>query len=169
MAELLPQDRLQPSLLDRLTDNEPDQRTEPLEKRVLNLSRLRESVLRDLNWLFNSTQTAAADEVEAAPLAARSVVNFGLPPFSGLTASGVELRSMENALRQAIIDFEPRLLPESVRIRARHVESREHQHNKLTFDIECRLWAQPAPIALLLYSDVDLESGQNTVKESGRR
>src|SRR5262249_61613021 len=114
-------------------------------------------------------EAGAAGEAEPPRVAEGSVGICGPPPFSGLTASGVELRSMENALRQAIIDFEPRLLPESVRIRARHVESREHQHNKLTFDIECRLWAQPAPIALLLYSDVDLESGQNTVKESGRR
>lgn len=169
MAELLPQDRLQPSLLDRLMDNEPEQRVESVEKRVLNMSRLRESVLRDLNWLFNCAQAARADEIEAFPLMARSVVNFGLPPFSGMTASGVELRWMENALRQAIIDFEPRLLAESVRVKARRIESGDNQHNALSFDIECRLWAQPAPISLLLYSEVDLESGQGFVKESGRR
>jgi type VI secretion system protein ImpF len=169
MAELLPQDRLQPSLLDRLTDDEPEQRVEPVEKRVLNLSRLRDSVLRDLNWLFNCAQAASAEEIEASPLMARSVANFGLPPFSGMTASSVELRSMENALRQAIIDFEPRLLPESVRVKARRIEGEDNHHNTLLFDIECRLWAQPAPIALLLYSEVDLESGQNFVKESGRR
>jgi type VI secretion system protein ImpF len=170
MAELLPQDRLQPSLLDRLVDNEPEQRVESVEKRVMNMSRLRESVLRDLNWLFNCAQAASAEEIEASPLMARSVVNFGLPPFAGMTASGVELRTMENALRQAIIDFEPRLLPESVRVKARRIESGgDNHHNALSFDIECRLWAQPAPIALLLYSEIDLESGQNSVKESGRR
>jgi len=75
---------------------------------------------------------------------------------------------MEIALRQAILDFEPRLLHDSVRVRARRFQSDENQHNKISFDIECKLWAQPAPLALLLYSDVDLESGQNSVKESGR-
>jgi len=54
-------------------------------------------------------------------------------------------------------------------VKARRIEGDEHHHNKLSFDIECKLWAQPAPIALLLHTDVDLESGQTAVKESGRR
>jgi type VI secretion system protein ImpF len=169
MAELLPQDRLQPSLLDRLIDDEPDKRSEPPERRVLTLSRLRECTLRDLNWLFNATQMAADKELEAHPYVAASVVNYGLPAFSGNTASTIDLRAMETALRQAILDFEPRLLPHSVRVKARLVEREENTHNRLSFDIECKLWAQPAPIALLLHSDVDLESGQTTVNESGRR
>ena len=169
MAELLPQDRLQPSLLDRLIDDEPDKRSEPPERRVLTLSRLREYTLRDLNWLFNATQMASAQDLDAYPLVAGSVINYGLPAFSGWSASGLDIRTMENALRQAILDFEPRLLSDSVRVRARMTEAEEHAHNRLSFDSECRLWAQPAPIALLLHSDVDLESGQTTVNEAGRR
>ena len=43
MAEpLLPQNRLQPALLDRLTDEEPDRKQEPREARVLSKSRLRQ-------------------------------------------------------------------------------------------------------------------------------
>src|SRR5688572_11608211 len=110
MAELLPQDRLQPSLLDRLIDDEPEKKTEPPERRVLTLSRLRESALRDLNWLFNATQMATAKMLEDYPHVASSVVNYGLPAFSGTTASGMDVRAMENSLRQAILDFEPRLL-----------------------------------------------------------
>ena len=169
MAELLPQDRLQPSLLDRLIDDEPDKHSEPPERRVLTLSRLRECTLRDLNWLFNATQMATAKALEDHPHVAASVVNYGLPAFSGNTASGLDLRTMENALRQAILDFEPRLLAHSVRVKARLTEREENTHNRLSFDIECKLWAQPAPIALLLHSDVDLESGQTTVNEAGRR
>lgn len=169
MAELLPQDRLQPSLLDRLIDDEPDKRAESVDRRVLTLSRLRECVLRDLNWLFNAAQMGDAGDFEATPQVTTSVINYGLPAFSGMSASGVDPRAMEQELRQAILNFEPRLLPDSVRVRAKLDASAEWQHNKLSFDIECRLWAQPAPISLLLHSDVDLESGQNEVKESGRR
>ena len=169
MAELQTQDRLQPALLDRLIDDEPQARAESTDKRVFTLSRLRESVLRDINWLFNTTQMAGSGELEDYPLVASSVVNYGIPAFSGTTASSVDLRTGEIALRQAIVDFEPRLLADSVRVRARRVQDDEHHHNRLSFDIECRLWAQPAPIALLLHTDVDLESGQNAVKEAGRR
>jgi len=169
MADLLPQDRLQPSLLDRLTDDEPQKRSEPPERRVLTMSRLRDCTLRDLNWLFNATQMATTEELEQYPGVASSVVNYGIPAFSGYTASGIDIRWMEAALRQAILDFEPRLLSDSVRVKARMVEHEVHAHNRLSFDIECHLWAQPAPISLLLHSDVDLESGQTSVVEAGRR
>ena len=59
MAELTPKERLQPSLLDRLTDNEPDRRLEGRDLRVLSPQRLRESVRRDLTWLFNAVNLAA--------------------------------------------------------------------------------------------------------------
>ena len=41
MAELAPRERLQPSLLDRLTDDEPDQEVESRERRVLSVRGLR--------------------------------------------------------------------------------------------------------------------------------
>jgi hypothetical protein len=44
MAELTPQERLQPSLLDRLTDLAPAEREESREQRVINAARLREYV-----------------------------------------------------------------------------------------------------------------------------
>jgi type VI secretion system protein ImpF len=122
-----------------------------------------------VNWLFNATQMADLDELAKYPLVAGSVVNYGIPAFSGTTASSVDLRAVEMALRKAIIDFEPRLLADSVRVKANRTEADENHHNKISFIIECKLWAQPAPISLLLHTDVDLENGQNSVKESGRR
>ena len=169
MADLLPQDRLQPSLLDRLIDDEPDKKTEAVERRVLSFSRLRESVLRDLNWLFNASQALSSDEQEKYPDVAASTVNFGLPAFSGSTASSLDMAAMEKQLREAILNFEPRLLPDSVHVSAREQNEQEGQHNLLSFDIDCKLWAQPAPLAMLLHTDVDLESGQNAVRETGRR
>ena len=49
--------RLQPSLLDRLTDDEPHKSVESNDKRVLNKSQLRQCVLRDLAWLLNTSNT----------------------------------------------------------------------------------------------------------------
>ena len=92
---------MQPSLLDRLIDDEPAARSEPPERRVLTLSRLREFTLRDLNWLFNATQMESAEALEPYPLVASSVVNYGLPGFSGLTASGMDVRAMENSRSRA--------------------------------------------------------------------
>ncbi len=49
MAELTPQERLQPSLLDRLTDDRPQETRESRERRVLSMRQLRASVMRDLD------------------------------------------------------------------------------------------------------------------------
>ena len=53
MAELTQKERLQPSLLDRLTDDEPPTQQESREKRVLSMHKLRLFVLRDISWLLN--------------------------------------------------------------------------------------------------------------------
>ena len=52
MAELTLQERLQPSLLDRLTDDEPGNLKEAAERRVLTLNQLKASVLRELQVML---------------------------------------------------------------------------------------------------------------------
>ena len=156
-------DRINPSLLDRLTDDGPGA---PGRGASTTVSELRKSVLRDLTWLFNTTRTFGPDETEAQPQVRNSVLNYGLPPLSGSTASGLDIRQVERALRQAILDFEPRILPDSVSVKA-VLESEEHDHhNVISLQIEGLLWAQPVPIELLLRTQFDLESGQSRVEET---
>ena len=45
----------------------------------------------------------------------RSVVNFGLPALSGQTASSLDVTDLTRAIREAILDFEPRILPATLR------------------------------------------------------
>lgn len=164
MAELTPAERLQPSLLDRLTDDEPDQSQESRDKRVLSLSRLRECVLRDLGWLLNASSLPMSMNIERYPFAARSTINYGLPALAGMVAQGLDIRLLEKILRQVLIDFEPRILGHSLRVRASLGESMGH--NALMFEIEGDLWAQPLPLQLYLRTEIDLESGQVRIEES---
>jgi type VI secretion system protein ImpF len=53
MAELFQKERLQPSLLDRLADDEPYKKTESRDQRVLSFHKLKQFVLRDLQWLLS--------------------------------------------------------------------------------------------------------------------
>ena len=91
MAELTPQERLQPALLDRLTDDEPGTSQEPREHRVMSKRQLRQAVLRDLAWLFNATRLEVETDLSKVPYARKSVVNFGLPALSGQTASSLDV------------------------------------------------------------------------------
>jgi type VI secretion system protein ImpF len=155
-----PSDRLQPALLDRLIDEEPHTTVEPVERRFITRARLRQAVLRDLAWLFNAVRLDAVVDMSVAPWARRSVVNFGLAAFAGRPASSLEPLHVERAIRQAILDFEPRILPETLRVRAVHEGGRLDRHNIISVEIEGHLWGQPAPLDLRIRTHVDLESGR---------
>ena len=164
MAELAPRERLQPSLLDRLTDEEPDKAVESRERRVLSVRTLRESVLRDLGWLLNATNLFSVTEGGGLPHVASSVVNYGMPDISGVSVAGLNLSDLERGIRQAIWDFEPRLLRASVVVRAIAAQS---SSNKVTFEIEADMWAQPYPERLYLKTELDLDRAAIRLSEMG--
>lgn len=159
-----PEEQLQPALLDRLTDDQPDKKLEPRMERVISKRRLRDAVLRDLTWLFNTTRLDPNMDPATLPNARRSVINYGLPALSGQTASTLDISDLERGIRQAIIDFEPRILPGSLHVRA--LESGQFEnHNVIGVEISGQLWAQPLPIELLVRTEIDLETGQVEVAD----
>lgn len=160
MAELAPRERLQPSLLDRLTDLEPEKSVEARDRRVLSIRTLREGVLRDLAWLLNTTRLfTRMDEqmTNAYPYVANSVINYGMPDISGMTVTGMDLIQLETNIRQAIWDFEPRIIRDTVKVRAVSTAQNGVNYNKIMFEIEGDMWAQPYPERLYLKTELDME------------
>jgi type VI secretion system protein ImpF len=174
MPDQAPVDRLQPALLDRLQDDDPTSTVEPPERRSMTKRELRAAVLRDLRWLFNTTRLEVRESVRGGPRddfsqsphVRRSVVNYGLPPLSGRAASSLEVDELERGIRQAIIDFEPRILPQSLRVTALIQAFELGRHNVIGVEIQGMLWSQPVPIEVLLRTEIDLESGTVDVKDS---
>jgi type VI secretion system protein ImpF len=158
VAILTNQDRLQPSLLDRLIDDAPQEAQESRDRRVLSLRKLREGVLRDLGWLLNSVNLAATTDLSAYPEVAKSVMNYGMPDLTGMTVSTLDLKSIELLVKEVIVNFEPRILANTLKVTMR-AGADGNSHNTVGFDIEGELWAQPVPLKLLLKTDIDLEAG----------
>ena len=104
MAELTTQERLQPSLLDRLTDDNPDNTQESRTKRVLSLRQLRECVIRDLAWLLNTGNLEEVRDLEDYPFVVKSVLNYGMRGLSGHTVTSLNIHEIERRLRQVILD-----------------------------------------------------------------
>jgi type VI secretion system protein ImpF len=156
----LAQDRLQPALLDRLTDDEPDRKLEPREQRALSKARLRQAVLRDLAWLFNTVKLESSVDLTQAPYVRRSVVNFGLTALSGKTASTMDAVALTSAIKQAILDFEPRIVPGTLAVRTVIDAGQLDHHNIIGVEIQGHLWAQPIPLELLVRTEIDLETGR---------
>lgn len=159
-----PDDQLQPALLDRLTDEEPDKKLELRVQRVISKRQMRQAVLRDLAWLFNCTRLDPGMDPVTLAYARRSVLNYGIPALSGKTASTVDVSDLERGIRQAILDYEPRILPATLQVRALEVGQFEH-HNVIGVEISGQLWAQPIPIDLLVRTEIDLETGQVEISD----
>jgi len=159
-----PDDLLQPALLDRLTDEEPDKKLEPRVQRVISKRQMRQAVLRDLAWLFNTTRLDGNMDPATFPNARRSVINYGLPALAGETATSLDVSDLERGIRQAIVDFEPRILPKTLHVRALEVGQFEN-HNVIGVEISGQLWSQPLPLELLVRTEIDLETGQVEVAD----
>jgi type VI secretion system protein ImpF len=162
MAEALSRDRLYPSLLDRLIDDEPGRATEARENRSTSLQRLRDNVLRDLNWLFNATSSSI--DFDGDPLLDASVINYGMPPLAGRPASQYDMGDLSRVLRDVILRFEPRIIAHTLKVTAQR--NGRDNHNVIGFRIEGQLWSQPIPLEIYMRTEIDLESGMTQVSET---
>ena len=167
MADLSPQERLQPALLDRLTDNDPEQKIESRDRRVISVQRLRECIRRDLSWLLNTGRLDSLVDLSDYPEVAQSVLNYGIPDPSGMSVARANAESLASLVREAIVRYEPRVLRRTLKV---HVDADRDQmnHNALRFRIECDMWAQPMPQSLFLHTAIDLDTGEVDVREGGR-
>jgi type VI secretion system protein ImpF len=161
-------ERVQPSLLERLTDHEPDATREVREHRSSSARSLRRSVMRDLGWLLNAQGIASSQDVARYPGVAESVLNFGFSDLAGKSASNVDVGRIERLMADSIRAFEPRILPGSLRVRAIRTGEASGQHNAIAFIVEGDLHAHPVPERLYLRTELDLEAGKVDVSEGTR-
>jgi len=127
-------------------------------------AQLRVAVLRDLAWLLNTSNLATLEDLSDTPLIAKSTLNFGIPGFAGLLESNSKTGTLERDLADAIRAFEPRIRPDTLRVRARSVNE-NNATPSLVFQIEGELWAQPAPLQLFIETTIEIETRQAVVTE----
>jgi type VI secretion system protein ImpF len=164
MADLAPVDRLQPCLLDRLVDEQPQVQGESRNQRVVSLARFREGVLRDLSWLFNTQRKRDSDGLIEFPHVHRSVLNFGISDFAGVFSESRDVRALEREITETILFFEPRIIRRTLQVKVLPDEEGKAQRNphRVTFQISADLWAQPMPEKFFAKTSIDLETGECT-------
>ena len=155
-------EHIQPCLFDRLIDENPEAQKDSRNERVISLKRYRDGVLRDLGWLLNAKAHLDTENIHLFGEAAGSVVNFGIPDFSGQLSSGLDIGKLEQLIRHAVEQFEPRIMAKTLTVKA--VKS-EHGAGPsiLAFEIRADLWASPFPEQLFFRTQIDLETGQCTL------
>ena len=159
-------DRLQPTLLDRLTDEHPERRKDAPSELLISRRQLRQIIVRDLSWLLNATNMASDVDFALHADARRSTINYGLPAFSGRLASNVKPEELQVDLRNAIIQFEPRIVPSTLQVIGVSMDdTASAAHNLVMFEIRGQIWATPYPIEMLFKSSIDLETGIVTLQD----
>lgn len=158
MADASFAERLQPSLLDRLTDENPLELTERREDRVIDIRKLREIIQRDLAWLLNTANAASSIDEERYPYTRKSVLNYGIREVAGEFSTTDRAELIRKAIDRAISRFEPRIKDGSCDVQLR--ADNANRQTIITFDIRADMWAQPLPLELYLRSEVDVTTGE---------
>ncbi len=146
---------VQPSLLDRLTDQAPRELADHATTREASARAYRVSVQRDVEWLLNTRRTMVRTG-DNFPQVARSVHQYGLPDTSGFALSLVAGREL---LSDDILDtlrrFEPRLTNIQVKVN----DTKEGRLPKLRFSIAATLLMDPSPELVLFDTILEVATG----------
>jgi type VI secretion system protein ImpF len=151
---------LLPTLLDRLRDDAPHRQVEAPEEYTVTRKQMRDIVQRDLAYLLNTTSIEDLIDRERYPYAAASTVNFGVPPLAGAFLASRRWNDIERMIRQAIADFEPRLIPGSLVVSPRHAFDAGEHHNVLAFEVRGMIHMDPYPLEFMVQSSLDLETSE---------
>jgi type VI secretion system protein ImpF len=101
-------------LFDRLVDLHPDADEGERPVRILNREQLRTSIRRELERLLNTRCSLPLHDLAEEE---RSVVNYGIPDFSSLSAQNADdLALIGSIISQTISAFEPRLSQVTVEV-----------------------------------------------------
>ncbi|VWB44649.1 type VI secretion system baseplate subunit TssE [Burkholderia lata] len=151
---------LMPTLLDRLRDDAPQRLIEAPEEYAVTRRQMRDIVQRDLAYLLNTTSIEDRIERERHPRAAASTVNFGVPPLAGTFLASRQWNDIEQMIRRAITDFEPRLIPDSLVVTPRQDDDASGHHNVLAFEVRGLVHMDPYPLEFMVQSSLDLDTSE---------
>jgi type VI secretion system protein ImpF len=154
---------LLPTLLDRLRDDAPQRLTEAPQEYAMTRAQMRDILQRDLAFLLNTTNVEDQIDRSRYPEAAASTVNFGVPPLAGAWLASRKWADIEETVRRAIREFEPRVIPQTLAVVPLAMEGAKNPHNVLAFEIRGMIHMDPYPLEFLVQSSLDLETSRMNV------
>lgn len=164
--------RINPTLFDKLiADTGDDGACEHAAGRVphtaarierFNEAALRSTLLRELDWLLNTVNLDAVQDLSSFPEVRGSTLNYGLGDLSGtlLTGRGVQARARD--IREAILRFEPRVERGSLDVDPSLEDARP---NSVSFVIRGDVTAAVQAMPVEIRTDVEVDTGNASFRE----
>lgn len=155
---------VQPSLIDRLTDEDPRTQAEPRSTYAESLRRFKAAVQRDLEWLLNTRRTPEIPSEDLTELN-KSVYVYGVSDITSLSRDSMSARRrLLRQIEETLLQFEPRMT--DVRISLVDVDS-ENRRRELRFVVEATLQLDPTPEQVMFDTVLQFASGQYDIDAAG--
>jgi len=122
---------------------------------------LRGTIRRELNWLLNTTQLDAVQDLDAYPEVQTSVLNYGVPDMTGRASVLAAVQARTEQILEAIRRFEPRIDAQSLSVELGS-SSRDHA---VSFIIRGDIVAAIKAMPVQYVADLEAETGVARVHE----
>lgn len=154
---------VQPSLLDRLTDDAPLDSADRATTREASARGFRLSVQRDVEALLNTRRTIREPSERQRELA-RSVHQYGLPDLTGYP---VTVREGQERLTEAILDTLRRFEPRLTNVELTMGEADEGDVSHVRFSIAATLLMDPSPEQVVFDTRLEVATGNFALGDHG--
>jgi type VI secretion system protein ImpF len=122
---------------------------------------LREQLALDLGSLLNTVNLASTEDLAAFERVRGSVLNFGLPDLTAITADSENAAAVAAGLRQALLAFEPRLAAGSIRIEPKSAPN--DAAGLIRLHVSAEMYSSPANVAVEFLAEIDADTGKASV------
>jgi type VI secretion system lysozyme-like protein len=154
-----------PCLLNRLTDQAPEQKTENFS-RGISLKQLRQNILWNIELILNSRSRPDSGVWHNDPMINDSVLGLGLPDFCGLSHSQSAMEKLRKEIIHQLTTFEPRLEKETLEVNFVNDGTSPVNHSVLELEVSAWIAVEPLREELVFRSKLDLESGIATINKT---
>lgn len=129
-----------------------------LRRRGADEARVKQNFSLDLLSLVNTINLASAVDLKELEYVERSVLNFGLTDISHLTSEDAALTDVSESLLNSLIEHEPRLHRDSLRIERN--DAFDEVNQRIRFVVSGELACRPLDIPIEFVAEVDVGSGK---------
>jgi len=176
----MPSQKLNPSLFDKLTldtrvvdivdksdgsaapEAPVSGSTSASEIARYNESAMRNSVRRELNWLLNTVNLEAVEDLEPYPQVRTSVLNYGLPDLTGRISTRGAIQARAGEIAETIRLFEPRLDANNLEVEA---SGGVGVDNAVSYVIRGDVRSAVRMMPVKFYAAIEVETGEAIVRE----
>ncbi len=119
---------------------------------------LKRDLAVDLGALVNTINLASVENLENLDRVRKSVLNYGLDDIGHLTSEEAAVGNIAADLKNALLNHEPRLDPDTLQI----AENAEHNEveQRVEFKVSAELEAKPVNVPLEFIAEIDVCSGK---------